>query len=73
MFKWISRKLTNNYKEVPLLSVTFDLNHYKEFGKQYSCVVSCHPYLKGDEYIRDTLGKLIDHIRDGYDLEDLSK
>lgn len=73
MFKWLSRKLTKNYKEVPLFYVTFDLPHYKKLGEKGSCIITYHPNLQNDKYVEETLKSLVDHIRDTYDMEALSK
>jgi hypothetical protein len=72
MFKWLSSKLTNSYKEVPLFFVTFDLNKFKENGAEGSCVAKLHPNIK-DEYVKQQLNDLIDYIRENYDMEELSK
>ena len=73
MFKWIGKKLTKNYTEVPLFWVDFNLTKYKKFGAENSCMVKIHPELKDDTYIKDTLKNLIDYIRDKYDMERISK
>jgi len=73
MFEKLSAKLTKNFKEVPLFYVTFDLNKYKEMGKKGSCEAKLHPNLKDDEFIVEKIKTLIDHIRENYDMEDLSK
>lgn len=73
MFKWLSKKLTNDYKEVPLFLATFDLQHYKESGKEDSCTVKYHPCLNNDEHVKETLKGLVDYIRNTYDMDKLSK
>lgn len=73
MFKKLSKKLTNNYKEVPLFYVTFDLNKYKENGENGSCDLVIHPSLKDDKYITEPLERIIKYIREVYDMEKLSK
>lgn len=69
----ISKKITNNFKEVPLFYVTFDLNKYKEKGEKGSCDLKLHPQLKDDPFIMEQLNGVVDHIRKNYDMEDLSK
>lgn len=73
MFDFLSRKYTNDYKEVPLFYVTFDLNKYKTEGEKGSCELKVHPSLKEDKFIKEQLNGLIDHIRENYDMEELSK
>lgn len=73
MFNKLISKLTNNYNEIPLFWVDFNLNHYYQYGKKKSCMVKIHPVLKDDEYIHETLNNLVDYIRDNYDMELISK
>jgi len=73
MFKWLSRKLTNDYNEVPLLFVIFNLNKYIKNGAKNSCILNLHPVLRDDEYIKSTMNEVITYIRMNYDMEDLSK
>lgn len=73
MLNKINKKLTNNYNSIPLFWVSFNLNEYLEYGKKNSCVVKIHPVLNEDEYVIDTLNKLVDYIRNEYDMELLSK
>ncbi|MED3562361.1 hypothetical protein [Bacillus xiapuensis] len=72
MFKQLTSKLTNNYNDVPLFYVTFNLNKYKENGVKGSCDLRIHPELK-DEYIKNQLNNLVVYIRENYDMEKLSK
>lgn len=64
---------TNDFKEVPLFYVTFDLNHYKETGEKDSCTARIHPTLANDPFIDEQIKSVIDHIRNNYDMEDLCK
>jgi len=73
MFKWLSRKLTRNYHEVPLFIVTFNLNKFKKDGTQNSCELKLHPDFRNDKHIRQTLNNLVDYIRENYDMENISK
>jgi len=73
MFKWISKKLTKNYNNIPLFYINFNLNKYQQNGAKNSCIVKIHPELKDDKYIIESLNNLIDYIRDNYDMEKLSK
>jgi len=73
MFKWISKKLTKNYNEIPLLLVNFNLNNYQQNGAKNSCIVKIHPELKDDKHVIESLNNLIDYVRDNYNMENLSK
>jgi hypothetical protein len=71
MFKLLASKLTNNYNNVPLFFVTFNLNKFKEDGAKESCEIKLHPAIK-DEHVKEQLNSLIDYIRENYDMEKLS-
>jgi hypothetical protein len=73
LFNRLIKLWTKNYNEVPLLWVDFNLYKYKSEGAKNSCVVKLHPDLKNDEYIKSELGKVIDYIRDNYDMEKITK
>ncbi|MCY8546630.1 hypothetical protein [Bacillus vallismortis] len=73
MFEKLTKRLTNNYNEIPLFYVNFNLNHFLKEGAKGSCVANLHPSLKNDEYIRKQLNDLIDYIRDNHDMEELIK
>ncbi len=73
MLNWLNKKLTKNYNVVPLLRIDFNLNKYREFGAKNSCIVKLHPELKEDDYIINTLNEIVEHIRENYDMEKVSK
>ena len=73
MYKGLMKKLTNDFNDVPLFYVNFNLNKYLKNGAKGSCVAKVHPTLTEDEYIKNQLNDLIDYIRDNYDMEELSK
>lgn len=72
MFKWIVKKLTKNYTEVPLLVVTFDLNKFNQYGTSGSCDIRTHPAIK-DTHVDETVKNLISYIRDNCDMDKISK
>ena len=72
MFKWLTKKLTKNHNEIPLFTVTFNLNKYRESGATGSCDLRLHPGLK-DKHIERTLNELVDYIRGHYVMENLIK
>ncbi|MBK5239859.1 hypothetical protein [Clostridium sp.] len=71
MIKWIKNKLTNNSTEVPLFWVNINMKAYKKIGKKNSCMSHIHPNFRNDEVVIESLNKLIDYIRDNYDMEKL--
>lgn len=72
MFKKIFSKLTNNFVEVPLLYITFDLNKYKKHGAKNSCLLKIHPAIQ-DEHVVKQLNDIVDYIRDNYDMDQITK
>lgn len=73
MIESMFKKLTNDYKEVPLFYVMFDLNKYLNEGEKGSCELKLHPNFRDDEHIINQLNNLVDYIRDNYDMKDVSK
>ena len=71
MLKLFQRLTTKNLKEIPLLWITFNYQKFKENGKKNSCLLNIHPLLKDDDYIKETLNKLIDYIRDKYNMDEM--
>lgn len=67
----LKRLFTRNLKEIPLLWVNFNLQHYKNVGKENSCMLKIHPNLREDKHIVDTLNSLVDYIRDNYNMKDM--
>ena len=64
----ISKLLTKNRTQVPLLYVTFNYNKFKESGKVGSCMANVHPVIANDEHIKQSINELVDYIRDNYDM-----
>ena len=69
--RFLTRLLTKNRTQIPLLYVTFDYNKFKESGKVGSCMSNVHTVIAKDEYIKLKVNELIDYIRDNYDMEDM--
>lgn len=67
----ITKILTKNRTQIPLIYVTFDYKKFKENGKVGSCTSSVHPVIANDDYIKLKVNELIDYIRDNYDMEDM--
>lgn len=72
MLEKLTKKFTNNFNEVPLFYVTFNLNKFKTKGISGSCDIKLHPEIK-DEVVKNKLNELVDYIRSNYDMEELSK
>jgi len=64
----LTNLLTKNKTEIPLFIVTFDYKKFKEIGKYGSCMCNTHPLIQNDEHVKRELNKLIDYIRDRYDM-----
>lgn len=71
MIDKLSKMFTNDYKEIPLFYVTFNLEKYLKEGEKGSCDLKLHPCLRDDESIIEQLNGLVDHIRKNYDMEKL--
>ncbi len=70
---YIKRK-TKNLTQIPLFTMTFNYKKYKENGKENSCVLyALHPDIARDEFLKENLQRLVDHIRDNYDMEVFTK
>lgn len=70
MYKKIVKLLTNDLKKIPLIRISINLPKYKN-KKEDSCLGEIHPVLSKDKYIENTLKKLIDYIKDNYDMDEL--
>lgn len=70
---YIKRK-TKNLTQIPLFTMTFNYKKYKENGKENSCVLyALHTDIARDEFLKENLQRLVDHIRDNYDMEVFTK
>lgn len=65
----LSKLLIKNFTKVPLLLVSFNLEKYKKNEAKNSCLCSINLNFRNDEYIKETVNKLIDYIRENYDME----
>ena len=65
---WL-RHRTKNLTRIPLFTMTFDYRKYKQDGKPGSCTVYAHPDIAQDEFVKEKLCEVVDHIRDNYDLD----
>ena len=62
---WIRYK-TKNLKRIPLFTMVFDYRKYKRDGKPGSCTFY---EIARDEFVKEKLGEVVDHIRDNYDMD----
>ena len=65
---WL-RHRTKNLTRIPLFTMTFDYRKYKQDGKPGSCTFYAHPDIARDEFVKEKLCEVVDHIRDNYDLD----
>lgn len=64
----LTKLLTKNRTQIPLLYITFDFKKFTEEGKVGSCTLNTHPLIKNDEHIKRDLNDLVDYIRDRYNM-----
>nr|WP_297933158.1 hypothetical protein [uncultured Lachnoclostridium sp.] len=69
--KTITRILTKNFTKVPLFWITFNMQKFKKYGANGSCMCNIHPVLKNDEYIIQTMNELCNYIRENYNMKDI--
>lgn len=69
---WIRHK-TKNLTRIPLFTMTFNYRKYKAYGKKDSCTFHCHPDIVDDEFVKEKLHEIVDHIRDNYDMDIFTK
>ena len=65
---WL-RHRTKNLTRIPLFTMTFDYRKYRRDGKPGSCTFFAHPDIAQDEFVKEKLCEVVDHIRDNYDLD----
>lgn len=65
---WIRYK-TKNLTRIPLFTMVFDYRKYKQDGKPGSCTFYTNPEIARDEFVKEKLGEVVDHIRDNYDMD----
>lgn len=67
------RRKTKNLTRIPLFTMVFDYRKYKQDGKPGSCTFYAHPEIARDEFVKEKLCEVVDHIRDNYDLDIFTK
>lgn len=65
---WIRYK-TKNLTRIPLFTMVLDYRKYQRDGKPGSCTFYTHPDIAQDEFVKEKLCEVVDHIRDNYDLD----
>lgn len=66
---WLRYK-TKNFTKIPLFTMVFDYQKFRENGKGKSCVLyAIHPDIVTDEFLKGKLQECVDYIRDNYDME----
>lgn len=77
MIKWLInmmiRRKTKNLTRIPLFTMTFNYRKYKSDGKKDTCTFFCHQEIANDEFVKEKLCKVVDYIRDNYDLDRIAK
>lgn len=63
---WLRYK-TKNFTKIPLFTMVFDYQKFKENGKDKSCVLyAIHPDIATDEFLKGKLQECVDYIRDDF-------
>lgn len=65
---WL-RHRTKNLTRIPLFTMVLDYRKYQQDGKPGSCTFYAHPDIAQDEFVKEKLGEVVDHIRDNYDMD----
>lgn len=65
---WL-RHRTKNLTQIPLFTMVLDYRKYQQDGKPGSCTFYAYPEIARDEFVKEKLGEVVDHIRDNYDLD----
>lgn len=66
---WL-RHRTKNFTKIPLFTMVFNYQKFKETGKENSCTMYVlHPDIAKDEFLKEKLQECVDYIRDNYDME----
>lgn len=73
LFNLYIRKKTKNLTAIPLFVMLFDWKKFKTEGKKNSCMLHIHPNIAEDEFIKDKLQEIVDHVRDNYEMEIFTK
>lgn len=73
IFNLYIRYKTKNLKEVPLFVMTFNWKKIQKDGKKDSCMLTIHPEIANDLFLKKKLSECADYIRDNYDMEIFTK
>lgn len=71
ILNFISKRLTNNHHDVPLLWINFDYSKYETEGADGSCMCYIHPEIQNDPELIKKVCAIVDYIRDHYDMKNL--
>ena len=69
---WL-RHRTKKLTRIPLFTMTFDYRKYQRDGKPGSCTFFSHPDIAQDEFVKEKLCEVVDHIRGNYDLDTFTR
>ena len=64
---------TKNLKAIPLFVMTFNWKKFQKDGKKDSCMLSIHPDIANDPFLKEKLSECVNYIRDNYDMENFTK
>lgn len=69
---WLKHR-TKNFTFIPLFIATFDYQKFQKDGKKNSCMLTIHPKIANDQFLKEKLSECADHIRDNYNMEFFTK
>lgn len=73
IFNLYIKHKTKNLTRIPLFIMTFDWKKFQKEGKKDSCMLSIHPDIANDTFLKEKLSECVDYIRDNYDMEIFTK
>lgn len=69
---WYRHK-TKKLRKIPLFTMFFDYEKYKQNGAKGSCDWMTLPQLANDEFLREEMQKCVDYVRENYDMADFTE
>jgi hypothetical protein len=73
LFNLYIRYKTKNLKAVPLFVMTFNWKKIRKDGKKDIYMLTIHPEIANDPFLKKKLSECADYIRDNYDMEIFTK
>ena len=71
MYKFLAKLLTKKSKRIPILFISFNLDHYLKNGSNNSFTIKIHPNFRDNEEIKEHVNLLVDYIKNTYNIKDI--